>query len=268
MSSVFRFTQGRTPLLVSMPHVGTRLPNDIQTRMTETARRVPDTDWHVDRLYDFVGELGASVLQPVHSRYVVDLNRPPDGANLYPGQDTTGLCPDETFDGEPLYLDGAAPPDNEVARRVEMYWRPYHEKIAAELDRLKERHGIALLWEAHSIRSHVPRLFEGRLPDLNLGTAGGASCAPDLAERLSAIANEASGYTAILNGRFTGGYITRHFGKPSAGVHAVQLELTQSSYMEEVYPFAFDEELARNLRPTLRRLIEAMLEWGSSSAVP
>jgi N-formylglutamate deformylase len=237
-----------------MPHVGTRLP-------TETARRVPDTDWHVDRLYDFVGDLGASTLHPVHSRYVVDLNRPPDGANLYPGQDTTGLCPDETFDGETLYLDGAAPTDDEVAQRVKFYWRPYHEKIATELARLKEQYGVALLWEAHSIRSHVPRLFEGRLPDLNLGTAGGSSCAPDLAERLAAIANDAAGYTAILNGRFTGGYITRHFGNPDAGVHAVQLELTQSSYMEESYPFAFDEGLAQKLRPTLRKLIEAMLEW-------
>ena len=263
---VFDFTKGRTPLLVSMPHVGTKLPDEIQARMTDAARRVPDTDWHLDRLYDFLDDLGASVLRPSHSRYVIDLNRPPDGANLYPGQDTTGLCPDETFDGEPLYADGSAPSDDDVARRLETYWRPYHEKIAAELDRLKDRHGIAILWEAHSIRSHVPRLFEGRLPDLNLGTAGGASCAPGLAEKLAAIAKGASGYSAVLNGRFTGGYITRHFGRPGAGVHAVQLELTQSSYMAETHPFAFDEGLARTLRPVLRRLIEAALEWGSSTA--
>ncbi len=261
MSSIFQFTQGRTPLLVSMPHVGTRLPDDIGAHMTDIARRVPDTDWHLQRLYDFLDDLGASVLRPIHSRYVIDLNRPPDGANLYPGQDTTGLCPAETFDGEPLYADGTAPSDDVVARRLETYWRPYHEKITAELDRLKARYGIALLWEAHSIRSHVPRLFEGRLPDLNLGTAGGASCAPGLAEKLAAVANDAAGYSAVLNGRFTGGYITRHFGRPGEGVHAVQLEITQSSYMEEAYPFAFDEALARKLRPTLRRLIEAVLEW-------
>ncbi len=260
---VFEFTEGRTPLLVSMPHVGTLIPKAIAERMTETARRVPDTDWHLDRLYDFLGDLGASVLRPIHSRYVVDLYRSPDGASLYPGQATTGLCPGETFDGEPLYLDGTPPSDDDVAQRVETYWRPYHEKIAAELSRLKARHGIALLWEAHSIRSHVPRLFEGRLPDLNLGTAGGASCAPELAKKLAAVANSAAGYSAVLNGRFTGGYITRHFGNPGQGVHAVQLELTQASYMEESHPFAFDEALARKVRPTLRRLIETALEWAS-----
>ncbi len=250
-----------------MPHVGTRLPDDIQARMTDAARRVPDTDWHIDRLYDFLEDLGASVLRPIHSRYVIDLNRSPDGTNLYPGQATSGLCPANTFDGEPLYADGTAPSDVDVARRLESYWRPYHAKLAAELDRLKAGHGIALLWEAHSIRSHVPRLFEGRLPDLNLGTAGGESCAPGLAEKLAAIANDAAGYSAVLNGRFTGGYITRHFGRPGEGVHAVQLELTQSSYMEEAHPFAFNEGLARKLRPTLRRLIEAALEWGASTAI-
>ena len=261
---VFEFTEGRTPLLVNMPHVGTLIPKAIEARMTETARRVPDTDWHLDRLYDFLGDLGASVLRPTHSRYVIDLNRSPDGASLYPGQTTTGLCPGETFDGEPLYLDGTPPSDDNVAQRVETYWRPYHEKIAAELSRLKARHGIALLWEAHSIRSHVPRLFEGRLPDLNLGTAGGASCAPEMAEKLADVAQKAAGYSAVLNGRFTGGYITRHFGNPGQGVHAVQLELTQASYMEESHPFAFDEALARKVRPTLRRLIETSLEWASS----
>ena len=264
---VFDFTEGPTPLLVSMPHVGTKLPDEIQARMTDAARRVPDTDWHIDRLYDFLEDLGASVLRPIHSRYVIDLNRSPDGTNLYPGQATSALCPVDTFDGEPLYSDGSAPTDDDVARRLETYWRPYQEKIAAELARLKAGHGIALLWEAHSIRSHVPRLFEGRLPDLNLGTAGGASCAPGLAEKLAAIASDAAGYSAVLNGRFTGGYITRHFGRPSDGVHAVQLELTQSSYMEETHPFAFDEGLARKLRPTLRRLIETALEWGSSMAI-
>ena len=263
MTSIFNFDQGQTPLLVSMPHVGTKLPEEIEARMTDTARRVPDTDWHLDRLYDFLDGLGASVLRPIHSRYVIDLNRSPDGANLYPGQATSALCPVDTFDGEPLYADGTAPSDDDVARRLETYWRPYHEMIAAELERLKDRHGIALLWEAHSIRSQVPRLFEGRLPDLNLGTASGASCAPGLAEKLAAITDGAAGYSAVLNGRFTGGYITRHFGRPGEGVHAVQLELTQSSYMEESHPFAFDEGLARMLRPTLRRLIEAMLEWGA-----
>ena len=256
----FTFRAGTTPLLVSMPHVGTYLPPDLAARMTREARILPDTDWHLERLYDFLGGLGASVLAATHSRYVVDLNRPPDNANLYPGKDTTGLVPVDTFARAAVYHDGAVPDDAEVALRVERYWRPYHAQLGRELDRLRVAHGYALLWDAHSIASRVPRFFSGRLPDFNLGTAGGRSCAPGIIEGVAAIAQRAAGYTAVLNGRFTGGYITRRYGQPNARVHAIQLELAEITYMDEAPPFAFDPARAARLRPLLRAMLERMLE--------
>jgi N-formylglutamate deformylase len=256
----FLFSGGSGPLLVSMPHVGLHIPDDIAGCMTDLARRVSDTDWHIDRLYDFLDDLGASTIAATHSRYVVDLNRPPDGASLYPGKATTELCPTGTFDGEPLYRDGATPDDAEVSRRVARYWKPYHEQLAAELQRLKAAHGYALLWDAHSIRSVVPRLFEGRLPDLNIGTAGGASCGPGLAKQVLAAAEASQTYSAVLNGRFKGGYITRQYGRPGEDVHAIQLELSQRTYMEEPPPFAFREELAEGVRPVIKRMLETVLD--------
>jgi N-formylglutamate deformylase len=255
----FTFRAGATPLLVSMPHVGTYLPPDLAARMTRDARILPDTDWHLERLYDFLDALGASVLVATHSRYVVDLNRPPDNASLYPGQDTTGLVPVDTFARAAVYRDGAVPDDAEVALRVERFWRPYHAQLGRELDRLRVAHGYALLWDAHSIASRVPRFFAGRLPDLNLGTAGGRSCAPGIIERVAEIAQRAAGYTAVLNGRFKGGYITRRYGQPNARVHAIQLELAEITYMDEAPPFAFDPARAARLRPVLRAMLERML---------
>lgn len=260
----FRFRQGSGPLLVSMPHVGLHIPDDIAAGMTGLALALSDTDWHIDRLYDFPDDLGASVIAATHSRYVVDLNRPPDGASLYPGKATTELCPTSTFDGEPLYRDGAAPDDEEVARRVASYWRPYHGQLDAELRRLKDIHGYALLWDAHSIRSVVPRLFEGRLPDLNIGTADGEACDQGLAGRVLQAAESAKGYGAVLNGRFKGGYITRNYGRPGDGIHAIQLELSQRTYMEETPPFAFREELAEGVRPVIRRMLETVLNWATT----
>lgn len=260
---LFRFRQGRTPLLVSMPHVGTHLPEALAQRMTPTARTVPDTDWHLERLYDFVDRIGASLLVATHSRFVVDLNRPPDNANLYPGQDTTSLCPVDTFDKQPVYLPGQAPDEAEIAARVETYWKPYHAKLAEELARLRARHGVSLLWDAHSIASRVPRFFEGRLTDFNLGTARGTSCAPQIGARMLEIAQAAPGYTAVLNGRFTGGYITRTYGQPATNVHAVQLELSEITYMDEPHPFRFREDLADGVRPHLRAMLEAFLQLGS-----
>jgi len=257
---LFTFRVGTAPLLVSMPHVGTHLPPDLAARMTRDARILPDTDWHLERLYDFLDALGASVLAATHSRYVVDLNRPPDNANLYPGQDTTGLVPVDTFSRAAVYRDGAVPDDAEVALRVERYWRPYHAQLGRELDRLRVAHGYALLWDAHSIASRVPRFFSGRLPDFNLGTARGRSCAPGIIEGVAAIAQRAAGYTTVLNGRFTGGYITRRYGQPNARVHAIQLELAEITYMDEAPPFAFDPARAARLRPLLRAMLERMLE--------
>jgi len=261
---VFKFRQGSAPLLVSMPHVGTHIPSHISTDMTDAAHKLPDTDWHLEKLYDFLDELGASVLIATHSRYVVDLNRPPDNANLYPGQDTTGLCPIDTFDRQALYQAGKEPSDKEILERIQRYWHPYHTALGHELQRLREKHGVALLWDAHSIASVVPRFFEGRLPDFNLGTAAGNSCADELSHRLSAIANSASVYSTALNGRFKGGYITRQYGKPDNNIHAVQLELSQITYMEESYPFKFNDKAAQKVRPTISRLIETMLEWAET----
>ncbi|HEV2675971.1 MAG TPA: N-formylglutamate deformylase [Aliidongia sp.] len=260
MTEIHRFTQGSVPVLVSMPHIGTALMPGLADRLSDAALPLGDTDWHLPRLYDFLDELGCSRLEACHSRFVVDLNRPPDDAPLYAGA-TTGLIPDILFDGTPAYRPGAGPDAAERAQRLETYWRPYHAKLEAELDRLVATHGGAVLLDAHSIRGIVPRLFEGRLPDFNIGTADGKSCAPDLARRVLDILGAAPGYTAILNGRFKGGHITRHYGDPSRGRHAVQLELVQATYMDETAPYAFRPDLAAGVRPHLRRFVEMLVAW-------
>lgn len=255
---IFTLHRGTAPLLVSLPHDGSLIPDAIAARMRPEARRAPDTDWHVARLYAFARELGASILVPRHSRYVVDLNRPPDDVSLYPGQNTTGLCPALRFDGGPVYLDGQAPDEAEVAARVETYWRPYHDALRGELDRLRAGHGRAVLWEGHSIRSVVPFLFEGRLPDLNLGTAAGTSCSPALQAKLETVMAAQDDYSFVVNGRFKGGHITRHYGDPANGIDAVQLELAQLNYMDED-SFEYLPGRAGRLQPLLRQLLESLL---------
>ncbi|MDH6148311.1 MULTISPECIES: N-formylglutamate deformylase [Paraburkholderia] len=259
LTPVFSLHQGSLPLLISIPHLGTQIPADIAVTMTPVAQRTDDCDWHLDRLYAFAKRLGASILTPAYARYVVDLNRPPDGANLYPGQDTTGLLPVDTFEKEPLYRNGHLPDDAEIARRRDAYWKPYHDALTGELAALKAKHGKVLLWEAHSIRSRVPRFFDGRLPDFNFGTSNGASAAPGLADELAALVERHGGYTAVANGRFKGGYITRQYGQPEQGVHAVQLELSQITYMEERLPYAYDEHLAAKVEPLLEALVTTAL---------
>jgi N-formylglutamate deformylase len=262
----FRFRQGTRPLLISMPHVGTHVPPALAARLTDEAQRLPDTDWHLERLYDFADTLGASVLVATHSRFVIDLNRPPDGASLYPGQSVTGLCPVDLFDDQPLYRDPAdVPSEAEIDERRAAIWHPYHTQLAHELARIQAQHGVAALWDAHSIRSVLPRFFAGRLPDLNLGTADGASCSPALAEQLLAIGQAAPGYTAVLNGRFKGGHITRQYGNPAQGIHAVQLEMTQCSYMQESWPFDYLPEVAAGVQPHVRRMLEAVLAFLEAS---
>jgi N-formylglutamate deformylase len=255
---LFTLHRGAAPLLISVPHNGTRVPDAIAARLTDAARAVPDTDWHVARLYDFARELGASLLVPTHSRYVIDLNRSEDDVSLYPGQNTTGLCPIVRFTGDPVYLDGQTPDEDEVRARVDRYWRPYHAALRDEIDRIKAQHDRCVLWEAHSIRSVLPFLFEGRLPDLNLGTAGGASCAPGLQRRLVAALEAQRDYSHAVNGRFKGGYITRHYGDPANRIDAVQLELAQLNYMDED-SFAWMPDRAQRLRRTIRALLETVL---------
>ena len=262
--NTFELSEGTTPLLVSMPHDGIMIPDELAARMTQRARETPDTDWHMARLYDFAGDLGASVIRPFYSRYVIDLNRAPDGRPLYPGASNTELCPTRCFDESPIYLEGEEPVADEIAARREQYWQPYHDTIAATLGALAAEHGVALLYDAHSIRSVVPRFFDGRLPDLNLGTARGESCDASLEAALTRVLEGATEYTHVVNGRFTGGYITRAYGDPANGVHAVQLEQAQSSYMNEDAPYDYRSDLAEGVRPTLRALLETMLTWAET----
>lgn len=246
--------RGIAPLLISLPHDGTALADGLAQRMTDSARNVPDTDWFVSRLYAFAIGMGASVLVPRYSRYVVDLNRSEDDTSLYPGQNTTGLCPVVQFSGEQVYLLGRQPSSDEVAERVQRFWRPYHEALLAELSRLRAAHGRVLLWEGHSIRSRVPFLFEGRLPDFNIGTADGASCRPGTQARMEAQMAGQSQFTWVVNGRFKGGHITRHYGRPADGVEAVQLELAQCNYMDEDR-VVYDEALAVRAQALIRALL-------------
>lgn len=265
----FSLRHGTSPLLVSMPHVGTEIPPELQSAYLPRALAVEDTDWHLARLYDFLPELGASVLTPRMSRYVIDLNRPPDDAPMYPGAANTELCPTRFFTGDALYRPGCEPTSDERLRRRTHCWQPYHAALAAELQRLKAIHGFALLWDAHSIRSQIPWLFEGTLPGLNIGTASGASADPAIAAAIDLVCAQAGTVTHVLNGRFKGGYITRHYGVPHEGVHAVQLEMCQTLYMAETAPFEFDERKAAAIRPMLKTMMQAALAacgaWPSSA---
>ncbi|WP_062355699.1 N-formylglutamate deformylase [Pseudoxanthomonas mexicana] len=254
----FTLHRGTAPLFISLPHNGTTLPDDIAGRLTPDARRVPDTDWHVDTLYAFARELGASIIVPSYSRYVVDLNRPDDDVSLYPGQNTTGLCPIVRFSGDPVYLPEQHPTPDEIASRVDTYWRPYHQALEQELARIRAAHGRVVLWEGHSIRSVVPFLFDGRLPDFNLGTAGGTSCSPALQRALETELAAQSDYSFIVNGRFRGGYITRHYADVANGIQTVQLELAQLNYMDED-TFAYLPERASRTQALIRRLLERTL---------
>lgn len=258
---VRKLFQGTTPLLISIPHMGTYLPADIKQRLTPLGCSLPDTDWHLDQLYDFAPALGAGVLMSTHSRYVVDLNRAQEDTDLYPGQVKTGLCPLQTFDGEDIYAEDGAPDDIEKLNRVSAYWLPYHEALAAEIARIKSVFGYALLYDAHSIRAEVPRLFDGRLWDLNLGTAHDSTCDPAMSQAVLAAA--ASGdYSAVLNKRFVGGYITRGYGRPAENVHAIQMELTWDLYMDSGAPYHYREEKAVKLKPVLGQVLQSLLDWG------
>lgn len=265
MQSTYHLTGGTTPLVVSLPHVGTRLPDDLAARMTEYGRAVADTDWYVDRLYDEAAGLGAATLKAEYSRYVVDLNRDPTGKPLYPGADNTEVCPRRTFDDKPIWLPNESPDEAEVAARLDAYWRPYHECLKSLLAAARERHGLAVLIDGHSIRSQLPRFFQGRLPDLNFGTAGGVSADRRLTHFVYEGLEAARGFSAVRDGRFTGGYITRTYGQPREGIHAFQLEIAQVTYMEEKPPFRYRPDRARTLKPVLRQMLETALAWAEEA---
>lgn len=257
----FTLQRGTTPLVISMPHVGQQIPDDVRDRFVPRALQVEDTDWFLDRLYAFTADLGASLLVPNESRYVIDLNRPTDNTPMYTGVNTTELCPTRFFTGEPLYRDGNEPDASEILRRVEAQWQPYHEALAGELDRARAAHGHAVLFDAHSIKSELPWLFEGTLPHLNLGTVDGRSCAPSLRQALIATMAGQQHFTHVTDGRFKGGHITRHYGRPQDGVHAVQLEMCWRTYMDEGPPPAWSDANAARVTPLLRKLVQTLIDW-------
>lgn len=246
--------RGDSPVVLGMPHGGTHIPESLSSRLNAAGRAVADTDWWIDRLYAGLLE-GATTVRATFSRYVIDANRDPSGASLYPGQNTTGVCPTITFDGEPIYAQGEAPDEAEIAERVSLYHAPYHDALANEIARVQAMHGIAVLYDCHSIRSEIPYLFEGRLPTFNIGSNGGETCAPVIETIATQVCAAASGFDYVLNGRFRGGWTTRRYGNPAAGVHAVQMELAQYAYMEEAPPWTYHPVRAERVRRPLRRLL-------------
>lgn len=265
MSAAITVTQGDGPIVLGMPHVGTFVPADVTARLNDEGRVLRDTDWHVDRLYEGLIP-GLTVVRAKFHRYVIDANRDPSGQSLYPGASTTDLVPLTSFDGAAIWRDGAAPSPEDVAGRLKTYHAPYHAALAAELDRVKARHGVAILWDCHSIRSVIPWLFEGTLPDFNIGTNGGATCDPRI-EAATVSAAQGSGRSNVLNGRFKGGWTTRHYGRPAEGLHAIQMELAQSSHLAtEAPPFALDPAKAAALRPVLARMLGQLAELAPALA--
>ena len=250
-----------SPLIVNVPHAGTHLPQAIARTLMPAGLAVPDTDWYVDKLYDFVPAMGATLMVATHSRIVVDLNRDPSGDALYPGASNTEICPTATFAELPIYLPGMEPDSAKIASRLEQYWQPYHRQLAAEIARVKAMHGYCILLDAHSIVSVAPRFFSGRLPDLNLGSADGKSCAASLADGAFRVLSEADGFSAVHNGRFKGGYITRHYGDPGNNVQALQLEMAQRCYMDEAAPLKFNNTQSAKLSAVLKVLVELLLNW-------
>ena len=251
-------SRGTSPVILGLPHTGTHVPADIWDRLNANGKLLADTDWHIDRLYDGLLS-GASTVRATFHRYVIDANRDPSGQSLYPGQNTTGLIPLTDFDEKPIWEEGAAPSDGDIARRLAAFHGPYHEALVAEIARVKAEHGMAILYDCHSIRSVVPFLFEGRLPDFNIGTNDGRSCAPAIEQATRDICAGADEYTHIVNGRFKGGWTTRHYGQPDAGVHAIQMELTQATHLEsETLPFAYSVQKAPRLQVYLRAILREL----------
>lgn len=258
---LYRYYPGIYPVVVNVPHAGTQLPPLLADRLTREAVTLPDTDWYVDKLYNFARDMHVHLLVAMNSRYVVDLNRNKRPETLYPGSFNTDVIPSLTFDEQPIYKKGDEPGSLELQERIAAYWQPYHNKLLRILQFCIERYGKVILLDAHSIRSQVPSLFEGELPVLNLGTASGTTASADLVGRVMHILEE-SHYTSTLNGRFKGGFITRNYGKPEAGCHVLQLEMAQRAYMNENVPFDYSHEKAAEMhRDVLVPLIKCLIDW-------
>lgn len=253
----FDVRRGDGPLILGQPHGGVEVPKEIWEAFNANGRHLADTDWHIARLYDGLGHDVTTVAATFH-RYVIDANRDPSGASLYPGQNTTGLCPVTDFDGAAIYGNGREPDAGEIERRRAAFHAPYHAALMQEIARVKDRHGFAIVYDCHSIRSRIPFLFDGTLPDLNIGTDNGRTCAMDIEQRVAGLAAD-SAFSTVLNGRFRGGWTTRHYGRPHEGVHAIQMEIAQSAYLEtEASPFAYSESKARELRPLLHDILTSL----------
>ncbi len=270
MTAWLELQRGDAPLMVCFPHTGTDIPTDLEARLVSTWLARKDTDWWVHLLYDMTQELQASTVRTRVSRSVIDVNRDPSGASLYPGQATTELCPSTTFDGEALYRPGAEPSAAEVGERRSAYFAPYHAAVAAELERLSALHRRVVLYDAHSIRSRVPRLFDGELPHLNIGTHRGASCDGELASAVATVCAQSS-FEWVRDGRFVGGWTTRHYGRPQAGIHALQMELACRGYLDEPqrlsednWPPAYEPARASELRRLLRRVLHSCIDFAQS----
>ncbi|MCZ4353827.1 N-formylglutamate deformylase [Roseovarius aestuarii] len=253
-------TQGNSPLVLGLPHTGTDLPEDCATRLNDRGREMADTDWHIHELYDDLVPDITTVRTPIH-RYVIDANRDPSGVSLYPGQNTTGLCPLTDFDGHSIYNEGAEPDAGEVERRRQTYHAPYHAALEAELARVHALHGFAILYDCHSIRSSIPFLFDGKLPDFNVGTNLGTTCDASIESVVHQICEQAEGYTSVLNGRFKGGWTTRHYGRPSQGYHAIQMELAQCTHIQEAPPWNIIPDRATRLRTHLTTILTSLQNW-------
>lgn len=258
---------GTAPLIVSFPHSGTEIPPDIEPHLTSGWLARKDADHWIDVLYGFARDLGATTIRTAVSRTVIDVNRDPTGASLYPGQYTTTLCPLETFDGQALYRAGREPDAAEIERRRIAYFDPYHAALREQIQRLRTQCGGVVLFDAHSIRSRIPALFAGVLPQFNVGTNGGASCAPQLQAHIERLC-ERTKLDWVSNGRFRGGWITRHHGAPAENIHAVQMELAMRGYLHEPaipsesnWPAPLDEDLAANLREPLAAILRACIEF-------
>lgn len=249
-------TRGDGPVVLGLPHTGTWLPQDVRAKLNPRGKALADTDWHIERLYEGLLPSATTVRATFH-RYLIDANRAPSGESLYPGQKTTGLVPLTDFDGMPIWSE--TPDAAEIEARRAEYHAPYHAALAAELERVHARHGVAILYDCHSIRSHIPYLFDGTLPDFNIGTNGGTSCAPQIEAAVTEICSQAEGYSSVLNGRFKGGWTTRHHGKPDNSCHAIQMELAQSTHLStEAPPFSYDSAKAERMRSHLRRILETL----------
>lgn len=263
--AIVEISEGNSPVILGMPHTGTHVPPEIWVRLDGNGKLLADTDWHIHRLYEKLLPEATTVRALFH-RYVIDANRDPSGGSLYPGRNTTGLVPLTDFDGRPIWREGGEPSAEDIAARTTEFHAPYHAALLAQVERVKKLHGTAIIYDCHSIRSRIPFLFEGLLPDFNVGTDGGVTCDP--AVEASVMAGvRASGRTHVLNGRFRGGWTTRHYGQPSAGMHAIQMELAQSTHLRtEAPPFAFDPAKAAVLRGALGAILHALDRWGRSHA--